>query len=65
MYLWENFSRFPKFFISILTGFFLTTFYFIFKLLKNKRTQLLFYGLLIAITSFIFFTLKFMLGYTA
>nr|YP_010851297.1 hypothetical protein Ycf33 [Aphanocladia delicatula]WGH14254.1 hypothetical protein Ycf33 [Aphanocladia delicatula] len=44
---WVNLYKFPRFLISVLIGFFLTTFQPVFKLLKNKRSILLFIILLI------------------
>nr|YP_010851099.1 hypothetical protein Ycf33 [Aphanocladia stichidiosa]WGH14057.1 hypothetical protein Ycf33 [Aphanocladia stichidiosa] len=38
---WVNLYKFPRFLISVLIGFFLTTFQPIFKLLKNKKDKLL------------------------
>lgn len=57
-------SQFLRFFISVLIGFFLTTIYPIFKLLKNKKTQILIFLLLIVIIVFFDTTIKYMLGYT-
>nr|YP_010618962.1 hypothetical protein PN064_pgp028 [Deltalsia parasitica]WAX02975.1 hypothetical protein [Deltalsia parasitica] len=39
---WVNLYKFPRFLISVLIGFFLTTFQPIFKLLNNKKNKLLF-----------------------
>nr|YP_010851693.1 hypothetical protein Ycf33 [Echinothamnion hystrix]WGH14650.1 hypothetical protein Ycf33 [Echinothamnion hystrix] len=38
---WVNLYKFPRFLISVLIGFFLTTFQPIFKLLKNRKDKLL------------------------
>nr|YP_009511534.1 hypothetical protein [Gracilariopsis mclachlanii]AXI97411.1 hypothetical protein [Gracilariopsis mclachlanii] len=38
---WNNIKRFPSFFFSVITGFFLTTFYPIFRLLKKKNKRLI------------------------
>nr|YP_009392132.1 hypothetical protein [Periphykon beckeri]ARW60480.1 hypothetical protein [Periphykon beckeri] len=38
---WTNLYKFPRFLITVLIGFFLTTFKPIFKLLKNKRSRVL------------------------
>lgn len=60
---WNNINKFPKFIISVFIGFFLTTAYPIFKLLKNKKTN---YGIaiiLIAICYILYLILKLMLGY--
>nr|YP_009398765.1 hypothetical protein [Kuetzingia canaliculata]ARW67951.1 hypothetical protein [Kuetzingia canaliculata] len=39
---WDNLNKFPRFLISVLIGFFLTTFNAIFKLLKNKKGRIIF-----------------------
>jgi Protein of unknown function (DUF751) len=62
--IWEYISKLVRFFISVLIGFFLTTIYPIFKLLKNRKTQILVSLLLMAIVSFFYMTVKLMLGYT-
>ncbi|CCP38097.1 conserved hypothetical plastid protein (plastid) [Chondrus crispus] len=36
---WENISKFPRFLISVIAGFFLTTLYPIFELLKDKKKR--------------------------
>nr|YP_010850703.1 hypothetical protein Ycf33 [Lophurella hookeriana]WGH13464.1 hypothetical protein Ycf33 [Lophurella hookeriana] len=38
---WVNLYKFPRFLISVLMGFFLTTFQPVFKLLKNRKDKLL------------------------
>nr|YP_009654445.1 hypothetical protein [Pleurostichidium falkenbergii]QCH39732.1 hypothetical protein [Pleurostichidium falkenbergii] len=38
---WINLYKFPRFLVSVLLGFFLTTFQPIFKLLKNKSNRLI------------------------
>lgn len=62
--IWEYTSKFFRFFISVLIGFFLTTIYPIFKLLKNRKTQILVSSLLIVTVGFFYTTIKLMLGYT-
>nr|AOM64643.1 hypothetical protein Riqu_164 [Riquetophycus sp.] len=37
---WNNITKFPKFLISVIIGFFLTTLQPIFELLKNKKKRL-------------------------
>lgn len=59
---WENIIRFPSFFISILLGFYLTTFNSIFRLLKFNTTTFIFVVLTLAITVIINNTLRLMLG---
>nr|YP_010619155.1 hypothetical protein PNW47_pgp027 [Pterosiphonia complanata]WAX03168.1 hypothetical protein [Pterosiphonia complanata] len=39
---WVNLYKFPRFLISVLIGFFLTTFQPVFKLLKKKKDKLVF-----------------------
>nr|ARW65051.1 hypothetical protein [Polysiphonia sertularioides] len=39
---WINLYKFPRFLISVLIGFFLTTFKPVFKLLNNKRIMIIF-----------------------
>nr|QOS04540.1 hypothetical protein [Sarcopeltis skottsbergii] len=36
---WDNISKFPRFLVSIIAGFFLTTLYPIFELLKDKKKR--------------------------
>nr|YP_010850505.1 hypothetical protein Ycf33 [Lophurella caespitosa]WGH13265.1 hypothetical protein Ycf33 [Lophurella caespitosa] len=38
---WVNLYKFPRFLISVIIGFFLTTFQPVFKLLKTKKSKLL------------------------
>nr|YP_009399793.1 hypothetical protein [Digenea simplex]ARW69612.1 hypothetical protein [Digenea simplex] len=38
---WGNLYKFPRFLISVLIGFFLTTFQPVFKLLKNKKNGII------------------------
>nr|YP_009297860.1 hypothetical protein Kuma_160 [Kumanoa americana]AOM67594.1 hypothetical protein Kuma_160 [Kumanoa americana] len=64
MSTWKNFSQFIKFLISVLVGFFLTTFYSIFKLSKNQKIRWGIYLLITTMIVFLYYTLKFMLGYT-
>nr|YP_009294358.1 hypothetical protein Palma_166 [Palmaria palmata]AOM67798.1 hypothetical protein Palma_166 [Palmaria palmata] len=61
---WENIIKFPKFIISVFVGFFLTTIYPIFKLLKNKRTSYLIGTTIALVLLLIYITLKLMLGYS-
>nr|QCI07471.1 hypothetical protein [Leiomenia cribrosa] len=60
--LWKNIIKFPTFAISIITGFFLTTFYPIFKLLKQKKNRVLLTIIIILIIWIIYKTLSLMLG---
>nr|UEQ12024.1 Hypothetical protein Ycf33 [Kumanoa mahlacensis] len=61
---WENFGKFLKFLVSVLLGFFLTTYYSIFKLSKNQKVKWRIYLLITTMIIFLYYTLKFMLGYT-
>nr|QCI04322.1 hypothetical protein [Anotrichium furcellatum] len=45
---WDNINKFPRFLISIILGFFLTTFRQIFRLFKNKKISII-----IVITTYI------------
>nr|YP_009391724.1 hypothetical protein [Laurenciella marilzae]ARW59868.1 hypothetical protein [Laurenciella marilzae] len=47
---WQNLDKFPRFLISVLIGFFLTTFKAIFKQLKSPASKI---GLLITSTTII------------
>nr|YP_010619932.1 hypothetical protein PNW48_pgp026 [Symphyocladia marchantioides]WAX03945.1 hypothetical protein [Symphyocladia marchantioides] len=47
---WINLYKFPRFLISVLIGFFLTTFQPIFKLLKNKKERIVFMTIIVIIT---------------
>lgn len=58
----ENLIRFPSFLISVLLGFYLTTFNPIFRLLKFNATTFSFVVLILAITFIINNILKLMLG---
>lgn len=62
--IWDYTNKFIRFFISVVIGFFLTTIYPIFKLLNNKKTQLIIILLLILGISFFYTIIKLMLGYT-
>lgn len=59
---WKNINKYPRFLISIIAGFFLTTFQPIFELLKDPKKGFLltvFSGMIIAMITLI---LKLMLG---
>nr|YP_009294561.1 hypothetical protein Aspa_165 [Asparagopsis taxiformis]AOM66044.1 hypothetical protein Aspa_165 [Asparagopsis taxiformis] len=59
---WNNINKFPRFLISVILGFFLTIFYPIFKLLKNKKNNILFLILLILLIILLYIVLKLMVG---
>nr|WGH13068.1 hypothetical protein Ycf33 [Echinothamnion sp.] len=61
---WVNLYKFPRFLISVLIGFFLTTFQPIFKLLKNKRDILLLVILLTIIMILFYRIIQIMTGNT-
>ena len=43
MYIfWDNIAKFPRFFLSVLTGFFLTIFYPVFMLFKKPVNRFMF-----------------------
>nr|YP_009394207.1 hypothetical protein [Rhodomela confervoides]ARW62769.1 hypothetical protein [Rhodomela confervoides] len=46
---WRNLYKFPRFLISVLIGFFLTTFQPVFKLLKGKTNRMLFIIIIVSI----------------
>nr|UAT97895.1 hypothetical protein Ahn.fas.Kor.pt_132 [Ahnfeltia fastigiata] len=59
---WDNVRKFPRFLISVLIGFFLTTLNPVFELLKQKKTRVL---IILVSTSFfviIYTILQSMLG---
>nr|YP_009315013.1 Hypothetical protein ycf33 [Scinaia undulata]SCW23468.1 Hypothetical protein ycf33 [Scinaia undulata] len=58
---WQNISKFPKFIISVLLGFFLTTFYPVFKSLKNQKINYL--SAILILLILLYSILKSMLGY--
>nr|YP_009313580.1 Hypothetical protein ycf33 [Galaxaura rugosa]SCW21834.1 Hypothetical protein ycf33 [Galaxaura rugosa] len=57
---WQNISKFPTFFISVLTGFFLITLYPIFQLLKKQKITIFIISIILLL---LYITLKAMLGY--
>nr|YP_063569.1 conserved hypothetical plastid protein [Gracilaria tenuistipitata var. liui]AAT79644.1 conserved hypothetical plastid protein [Gracilaria tenuistipitata var. liui] len=58
---WHNLRKFPKFLLSVIAGFFLTTFYTIFELLKEKNKRLTITIIMILIIDIIIMILKRML----
>nr|YP_009296114.1 hypothetical protein Schiz_166 [Schizymenia dubyi]AOM65049.1 hypothetical protein Schiz_166 [Schizymenia dubyi] len=62
MYIfWDNVSKFPKFLLSVMLGFFLTTFRGIFRLLTDKK-NIFFIILIFTLVSIIYSILKLMLA---
>nr|WGH12870.1 hypothetical protein Ycf33 [Echinothamnion sp.] len=59
---WVNLYKFPRFLISVLMGFFLTTFQPVFKLLKNKKDKLLFITILTIIVILFYKTIQTITG---
>lgn len=60
--LLDNIYKFPRFLISIILGFFLTTFQPIFKLLKNKKINKFIIIVIVIILTSIYVTLRLMLS---
>nr|WCH56198.1 hypothetical protein [Calliblepharis sp.] len=61
---WKNVKQFLIFIISVFLGFFLTTIYPFFKLLKNKKQKSITILIMIIITLIIYNTLRLMIGIT-
>nr|YP_009346783.1 hypothetical protein [Gracilaria firma]APR74318.1 hypothetical protein [Gracilaria firma] len=59
---WYNINKFLRFIISVIAGFFLTTFYTIFELLKQKNKRLTTSIIIITFIGFITIILRQMLG---
>nr|YP_009732056.1 hypothetical protein [Gracilaria edulis]QHS70615.1 hypothetical protein [Gracilaria edulis] len=59
---WDNINKFPKFLLSVIIGFFLTTFQEIFESLKKKNRRQIIIVTIITLTSTITFILRQMLG---
>ncbi len=59
---WDNVSRYPRYFITILLGLLLNTFAPLAPLLKRPVTLIALVGLLIGSLVFVTFTLRAMLG---
>ena len=60
--LLDNIYKFPRFLISIILGFFLTTFQPVFKLLKNKKINKLILLIFLIILTSIYTILRLMLS---
>nr|YP_009237834.1 Ycf33 [Gracilariopsis lemaneiformis]YP_009294762.1 hypothetical protein Gch_163 [Gracilariopsis chorda]AJO68403.1 hypothetical protein [Gracilariopsis lemaneiformis]AML79947.1 Ycf33 [Gracilariopsis lemaneiformis]AOM67022.1 hypothetical protein Gch_163 [Gracilariopsis chorda] len=59
---WDNIRRFPSFLLSVITGFFLTTFYPIFELLKVKNKRLIIVTIILIFIMIILNILRYMLS---
>uniref|UniRef100_A0AAU7YRK1 Uncharacterized protein ycf33 n=1 Tax=Gracilaria hainanensis TaxID=2871843 RepID=A0AAU7YRK1_9FLOR len=59
---WNNINKFPRFLFSVIAGFFLTTFYTIFELLKERNKRLKTSIIIIVFSSIIIVILRQMLG---
>nr|YP_010195614.1 hypothetical protein LK149_pgp030 [Gracilaria baiana]UAD83011.1 hypothetical protein [Gracilaria baiana] len=59
---WNNINKFPRFLFSVIMGFFLTTFYTIFELLKEKNKRLIISIIIIVFINIIMIILRQMLG---
>jgi hypothetical protein len=59
---WENVSRYPRYFITIILGVFLNAIAPLVPLLKRPTTAIPLLGALIGLLAFMFFTLRAMLG---
>ena len=59
---WNNVNKFPKFLITVIIGFFLTTVYPIFKLLKNKKKRIFLIIIFCVFLFTIYTILRLMLG---
>ncbi|MEW5860215.1 MAG: DUF751 family protein [Cyanobacteriota bacterium] len=59
---WENISRYPRYFVTIILGIFFYTFGWLKPLLKNRTSAIALIGFLVAALTFITLTLRAMLG---
>nr|WOA02417.1 hypothetical protein [Gloiopeltis furcata] len=59
---WNNINKYPRFFISIIIGFFLTTFRPIFELLGSEKNKILIGTIIIGLMFIILQILESMLG---
>lgn len=59
---WENISRYPRYFITIILGIFFFTFGWLIPLFKRPVTAIALVGFLLATLTFITLTLRAMLG---
>jgi Protein of unknown function (DUF751) len=61
---WNNVGRYPRYFITVVLGVFLSTFSWLTPLLKRPVTAVALVGFLVGTIVFVSFTLKAMLGLT-
>jgi hypothetical protein len=61
---WNNVGRYPRYFITVVLGVFLSTFGWLAPLLKRPVTAIALVGFLVGTIVFVSFTLKAMLGLT-
>lgn len=59
---WDNVYKFPRFLISVIIGFILTTLYPIFKLLKSKKSRFILTLSILILGTVIYKVIKLMLG---
>uniref|UniRef100_UPI003001786A Ycf33 n=1 Tax=Anunuuluaehu liula TaxID=3049639 RepID=UPI003001786A len=59
---WDNISKFPRFLLSVIAGFFLTTLYPVFELLKDKKKRIFIIILSLLFIVIIYIIIKLMLG---
>nr|YP_010986113.1 hypothetical protein NDC12_pgp105 [Polyopes affinis]WOL37031.1 hypothetical protein [Polyopes affinis] len=58
---WKNIIKYPRFLISVLIGFFLTTLYPIFKLLARKKNRFFAIIILSLLSTILYYTIRLML----
>jgi hypothetical protein len=59
---WENVSRYPRYFVTIILGIFLNALSPLTPLFKRPTTAIAIVGMFIGLSLFVFFTLRAMLG---
>ncbi|XWK87343.1 MAG: DUF751 family protein [Phormidium sp.] len=59
---WENISRYPRYFVTIILGVFLNTFGWLAPLFKRPVTAIALFGFFVAALTFVTLTLRAMLG---
>lgn len=62
---WENVSRYPRYFVTIILGIFVNTFGWLTPLFKRPVTAIALFGMLAGLLIFISLTLRAMLGLNA
>jgi hypothetical protein len=61
---WDNVGRYPRYFITVVLGIFISSFGWVAPLLKRPVTAAALIGFLVGVLFFVSFTLKAMLGLT-